>query len=53
MDGVEYEKAIKEEPTHLIRVVENEWLSLTPDQRSIYENIAKDNSQTAIKLDRN
>ena len=42
-----------ENPADVIRVVENEWLSLTPDQRSIYENIATDNSQTAIKLDRN
>ena len=42
-----------ENPADVIRVVENEWLSLTPDQRSIYENIAKDNSKTAIKLDRN
>lgn len=42
-----------ENPAEVIRVVENEWLSLTPDQRGIYENIAKETALAALKFEHN
>jgi hypothetical protein len=44
---------VGENPAEVIRVVENEWLSLTVEQRSIYENIAKDTSLAASRFERN